>query len=95
MTFRWRVSALYALVLGLVLQAGQVWLQAQAPEGFVQMSREDMAQETIPAAPLVLAAYSIVWVALLAYVFLLWRRLGRVERELADVTTQLRAVSKD
>ena len=45
--------------------------------------------EGIPAAPLVMTAYAFVWVALLAYVFLLWRRLGRVEHELAEVNARL------
>ena len=36
-----------------------------------------------------MVAYAFVWVALLAYVFLLWRRLGRVEHELADVNARL------
>ena len=45
--------------------------------------------EGIPAAPLLLTAYAFVWVALLVYVFLLWRRLGRVEHELAEVNARL------
>jgi CcmD family protein len=47
-------------------------------------------RETLAASPLVLAAYAFVWVALLVYVFLLWQRIGRVERELADVNAKLR-----
>lgn len=49
----------------------------------------DITKETLPATPLVFIAYAFVWVALLVYVFLLWRRLGRVERELADVNARL------
>ena len=60
-----------------------------AQDGFVPVSPEDMAQEHLPAAPLVFAAYATVWVALLLYVLTLWRRLGRVERDLADVTAKL------
>ena len=41
------------------------------------------AVEQLPAAPLVIGAYAFVWVALLVYVLVLWRRLGSVERELA------------
>lgn len=62
-------------------------LAFQPQEAFV--SAKDVAQETLPAAPLVFIAYAFVWVVLLAYVFMLWRRLGRVERELADVTARL------
>jgi CcmD family protein len=45
--------------------------------------------EQLPATPLVFGAYAAVWVALLIYILVLWRRLGRVERELADVTARL------
>jgi CcmD family protein len=47
--------------------------------------------EQLPAAPLVYAAYAFCWVALLAYVFMLWRRLGQVERELAGVHAKLKS----
>ena len=46
-------------------------------------SRHEHRRETLPALPLVYAAYAFVWVVLIAYVFMLWRRIGRVERELA------------
>jgi CcmD family protein len=62
-----------------------------AQDGFVPVSPEDMGQEHLPATPLVFAAYATVWVALLLYVLTLWRRLGRVERELADVSAKLEA----
>ncbi len=42
-------------------------------------------QEQLPAAPLVMGAYAFVWVALLVYVWSLWRRVGAVQRELTDL----------
>jgi CcmD family protein len=45
--------------------------------------------EQLPAAPLVIGAYAFIWVALLVYVFLLWRRLGGVDRELAALRRSL------
>ena len=54
---------------------------AQAQDQFQPMTKPT---ETMPAAPLVFIAYAFVWVALIVYVFFLWRRLGRVERELAE-----------
>ncbi len=42
-------------------------------------------QEQIPAAPLVMAAYAFVWVVLIVYVWFLWRRVGAVHAELADL----------
>ncbi|MBI1872804.1 MAG: CcmD family protein [Acidobacteria bacterium] len=41
--------------------------------------------EQLPAAPLLVAAYAFVWVVLFAYVWSLWRRLGQVEREIAQL----------
>jgi len=41
--------------------------------------------EQLPAAPLVIGAYAFVWVALMVYVWSLWRRMAKLERELADL----------
>jgi CcmD family protein len=40
-------------------------------------------QETVPAAPLLIAAYIIVWLGLMAYLWSIWRRLSKVEAEMA------------
>jgi CcmD family protein len=56
----------------------------QVPEGFEPVSQVPAAEQ-LPAAPLVLTAYAFIWVAVLAYVFLLWRRLGTVDRDLATL----------
>jgi CcmD family protein len=56
----------------------------QPPSGqseFVPVSQVPAADQ-LPAAPLVIAAYAFVWVALLLYVWSIWRRLGRVEHDL-------------
>jgi CcmD family protein len=49
----------------------------------------DILRDNVPALPLLYTAYAFVWVALIGYVFLLWRRIGQVERELADVRGRL------
>jgi CcmD family protein len=46
-------------------------------------------REEVPAAPLLVAAYVFVWAALMVYVVTLWRRLTKVEQELASVSRQL------
>jgi CcmD family protein len=56
----------------------------------VPVAPGELGQEQLPATPLVFAAYAFVWVALLVYVFSLWRRLTRVERELSEVATRAR-----
>jgi CcmD family protein len=38
--------------------------------------------EQLPAAPLVVAAYAFIWLAVLVYVTLLWRRLAAVQKDL-------------
>lgn len=102
MTFGWRRTlkcwgtrtGKYRVLLAVILVSlAGVSLAAQVPEGMVPF-RPGEQQETLPATPLVFAAYAFVWVALIVYVFVLWRRLGHVERELAEVRTQLRARSQ-
>jgi len=56
-----------------------------ASQDFVPVSALPPQAEQLPAAPLVIGAYAFVWVALLAYVWMLWRRMKKLERELADL----------
>jgi CcmD family protein len=56
----------------------------RSPDEFVPVS-ELPPNEQLPAAPLLVAAYAVAWVAVLAYVWSLWRRLGRVQQELRAV----------
>jgi CcmD family protein len=58
------------------------------PDGFVPVENLG-TQEQIPAAPLVLGAYAFAWVAVFGYLWSIWRRLDRVERELADVSHRI------
>lgn len=60
---------------------------AQPPEpqgGFVPIDQLP-APEAFPAAPLVIAAYAIAWIAIFVYVWSVWRRMNRVEGELREV----------
>jgi CcmD family protein len=47
------------------------------------------AGEQLPAAPLLIAAYAFVWIAVFAYLWLIWRRLGKVEQEIGVLSQQL------
>jgi CcmD family protein len=60
------------------------------PDGFVPASSLP-GQEQLPAAPLVIVAYAVVWLLVLGYLWSIWNRLARAERELADVTRRLAA----
>lgn len=55
------------------------------PDGFVPVSPDELGQEQLPATPLVFAAYALVWIVLIVYVFTIWRRMIRLEQELRDV----------
>jgi CcmD family protein len=39
-------------------------------------------QEALPAAPLLIGAYIVVWLGLMSYLFWIWQRIARVESEM-------------
>lgn len=59
------------------------FLVAQQTADFVPVDPATEALEQLPAAPMVMAAYALVWVVLIAYVWSLRRRQARVELEIA------------
>ena len=40
------------------------------------------AAEKLPAAPFLVVAYAFVWVALMVYLWTIWRRLNKVEADI-------------
>ena len=68
---QYKVSFLLALVLQPPPGQGEFVPISQLPPG-----------DQLPAAPLLIAAYAFVWVALLGYLWSIWRRLGKVEADL-------------
>jgi CcmD family protein len=52
-----------------------------ATDGFVPVTDLPPAEQ-LPAAPLLLGAYAFIWIAVLVYVALLWRRLAVVQKDL-------------
>ena len=46
-------------------------------------------REELPATPFVAAAYGFIWIALLAYVVLLARGLGRVRKDMAELRAKI------
>jgi CcmD family protein len=46
-------------------------------------------QEQLPAAPLVMGAYAVAWIAVFLYLWSIWRRLSRVESEIASVSRRI------
>jgi CcmD family protein len=76
---------LFALLPGVVSLAQQPAPTPPAQGDFVPVNQLPAQTEQLPAAPLLMAAYAFVWVALLVYVWSLWKRMGRLERELAEL----------
>jgi CcmD family protein len=72
----------------LLVAAPALALQAPAGQGeFVPMSSLPPADQ-LPAAPLLVAAYAFVWLALAGYLWSIWSRIGRVERDLQALQQQ-------
>ena len=64
-------------------------LFAQAGQSEFKPVTEIPASEQMPSAPLVIAAYAFVWLAFVVYVWTMWRKLGKVEKELHALSTQI------
>ena len=78
------VTWLFIFLVGVVGMNALVFGQPGQSE-FMPLS-ELPADDQLPAAPLLIAAYVFVWIAMLAYVVSLWRRLGKVERDLSELS---------
>lgn len=84
------------VTLGLMAAVLPAALAAQPPmaqEQFEPLAPGELP-EVIPAAPLVIAAYAIVWLVFAFYLFTVWRRISRVETELQAVTARLEKGSR-
>ncbi len=55
------------------------------PPGFVPAGSV-APKEELPAAPLVIGAYAVAWIVVFGYLWSIWNRLGRVERDIAEVS---------
>ena len=75
---------LLALLPGAVLGAQQPAQPPGAQEEFVPVGSLPQVEQ-LPAAPMVIGAYAVVWVALMVYVWTLWKRMTKLEHELADL----------
>ena len=86
------LMVLRLLICAVLLLAAPAAGFAQPPqqEGFVPVDQLP-GQEELPATPLVAAAYGVAWAAVLVYLLTIWRRLGNVEREIAEVARRIEA----
>ena len=85
-------SRLRTWLFAIALLVGPSSLSAQPPQqpppaatdGFVPVESL-RPEEQLPAAPLVMIAYAVAWVAVFGYLWSLWQRLGRVERDILEI----------
>ena len=78
------VRRLLIAVWSVVLLSAPLLAQPPTPEQQNEYVPIDQLppQETIPAAPLLIGAYIIVWLGLMGYLWSIWRRIARVETEM-------------
>lgn len=91
---RWGFRGMLAVIAAVLLLSGGAAVRAAQPptsaaqEGFVPVDQLPQ-QEAMPAAPLVGGAYAVAWVVIFGYLWSVKRRLGTVERELAEVSRRV------
>lgn len=80
------IARMVAIVLILMTPAA---LFAQQTSDFMPIDPATEAAEQLPAAPMVMGAYALVWLVLIAYVWSLRRRQARVELEMAALRARV------
>ena len=84
------VKAVMTLLLATMMASG---LLAQQASDFVPIDPAVEAAERLPAAPMVMGAYALVWLVLIAYVWSLRRRQARIELEIAALRARINTAS--
>ncbi len=87
-----RLTRVGLLTLSVMAMNAMTAFAFQAQEGFVPA--DQLHKEQVPGGALMIAAYAIVWVVVVAYVLTLWRRAGRIERDLADLSSKVTAARR-
>lgn len=76
------IKRFFAIVSLLVLSVPALASQPPAGQGEFVPIKDLPPTEQLPAAPLLIAAYSFFLVAVLFYLWTIWRRLNKVEAEM-------------
>jgi len=73
------------------IQLGIVALAALVAAALVPAAAlaQGQVRESIPAAPFLAGAYAFMWIAVLVYVALVARRMGRVQSDIEDLRRKL------
>jgi hypothetical protein len=77
------------ICLAIILVLAGAMLAAQEPQSEFRPVTEVPASEQLPSGPLVIAAYAFVWLAFVAYAWVMWRKLGKMEQDLNAMSTQI------
>ena len=80
------LKAVLALLLTMIAPAV---LLAQQTTDFVPVDPSTEPTEKLPAALMVMTAYALVWLVLIAYVWSLRRRQARIELEMAALRARV------
>ncbi len=83
---KWFAACVLCLLVGIAPLAAQQ--PPPADEGFIPMS-ELANREVLPATPLVFYAYGFAWVALMGYLWMTWRRIEQVDKDLQSVKKRI------
>jgi CcmD family protein len=77
------VKIVLTSILWFVLLAPVLAVQQAPPGQSEYVPIKDLPPtEQMPAAPLLIAAYAFAWVAVMFYLWTIWRRLNKVETEM-------------
>ena len=74
----------------LVVVVGLLWIELGVAEATVGQPAQDefvpleqvSPEDQLPAAPLLITGYAIIWILVLGYLWSIWRRMSAVEREI-------------
>ena len=89
----WLRSIVFALVVvagaaGPSIAAGRQPPPKPAQEEFVPIDQLPPGDQ-LPAARFLIIAYAVAWILVAAYLYSIWQRLGRVDRDIADVSRRI------
>jgi CcmD family protein len=76
------VKRLLIAFWSILLAVPAVAYQATAGQGGFVAADKLPPSDQLPAAPLLIAAYAFVWLAVMVYLWSIWRRLNKVEVEM-------------
>lgn len=78
------------LAAAAVMLLAPVVALAQQTDDFVPVDPAEHGLEQLPAAPMVMTAYALVWLILIGYVWSLRRRQARIELEMAALRARVK-----